>query len=299
MIQSNLSSLPEVKLFLQKGLRMDGRSLTDRRDFILEESERLQTNSLHGCRIQNPETGNWIYFSLTGQIAKESPSIKLQIQYPKVLSSSGKSHQKVPRSEAKIGSIINSSLEQPAKRFHEVGIEENSEVNASDSQTSELKCFIESLLISKLDLKELELEGQPCSWHLILNVFSLSPLGLHDLDYLLFGLRHTLVNVDMPMVSVSLNALSKQFTFEVLSDTKKIFKKNELPTIFLIGEIKGNLLVDLSAEELEVVDSLYVASFRKNGVLREIQKVDGRPVQMGVVNRVLMMTRRLVVDAQS
>ena len=291
-----MSSQPQIRECLEAGLRLDGRGLTDRRHFLLQTSERLQTNSLYGCRIQNPESGNWIYFSLSGQIAKDEPSLQVQIQYPQPVSKTGSSTARAPKAEAPIGTVSNQGLEVPAKRFHDVGLEEQSEQANLNSRTRELKAFIDSLLLSKLDLSELRLAGCSCSWHLTLNIFSLCPLGLTDLDYLLSGLTHSLLQVPMPVVNVSLNALSKQYTFEVLSDTKVLFKKGDLPTIFLIGEIKGNLLVDLTSEELGVVDSLYVASFRKNGVLREIQKVDGKPVKMGVVNKVLLMTRRLVVQ---
>lgn len=293
-MNKNKSSLPKIKSCLESGLRLDGRSLTERRNFLLQESERLQTNSLYGCRIQNPETGNWIYFSLTGRIEREEPEIKLQIEYPESVDGQ-KSKKRVNRRDTQIAKIFNFSMNPQAKRFFDISGDQI-ESSAQDAQSSELKSLIEALLLSKLDLSSLKLDSYSCSWHLTLNIFSLSPLALHDLDYLLFGLSHLLISVKMPLLSVSFNALSKQFTFEVLSDTFSLFEKKDLPTIFLIGEVQGNLLVDLTSEELQVVDSLYVASFRKNGVLREIQKVDGKPVQMGIVNRVLLMTRKLILD---
>lgn len=59
------NEIETVKKCLELGLRLDGRSLTSRRDFILEQNERLQVNSLFGCRIKNPENSNWIYFSVS------------------------------------------------------------------------------------------------------------------------------------------------------------------------------------------------------------------------------------------
>lgn len=296
-MKSNLSSLSKIRNCLENGLRLDGRSLTERRQFVLEESERLQTNSLFGCRIQNPETGNWIYFSLIGRIAREEPDIKLQIEYPEPVDNSRAARKRPKTVDGKLGCVFNSALQVSHKRFFDVGTDDFQKATGQDAKTSELKCFVESLLLSKLDLSRLSLDSYSCSWHLTLNVFSLSALALHDLDYLLFGLGHVLLSVQIPSVSVSLNALSKQFTFEVLSDTFCLFEKCDLPTIFLIGEVKGHLMVDLTSEELDVVDSLYVASFRKNGVLREIQKVDGKPVKMAVVNRVFSMTRKLLLES--
>ena len=175
-MNSNKSSLPKIKLCLESGLRLDGRSLTDRRNFVLEESERLQTNSLYGCRIQNPETGNWIYFSLTGRIEREDPDIKLQIEYPQ--SVDGQNYQiRTNRRNGEIGKIYNCSINPQAKIFYDISGDQGE--TKQDSQSSELKSLIQALLISKLDLSSLKLDSYSCSWHLTLNIFSLSPLALH------------------------------------------------------------------------------------------------------------------------
>ena len=259
-----------VKKCLCSGLRLDGRALTQRRKFILEESERLQTNSLYGCRIQNPDNANWIYFSITARVERCF-------------------------AQAQKGNLLVLRMESP-DAFHGGSSQRKGNLDlTAESERTELISLVNSLLLNKLDSEKLSVGNYDCYWALELHVYSLSRLALNDLDYIVFGLTHSLINLRMPKVEVSMNVLNDQFTFEMLPGKDIIFEKSDLPVIFLIGEIQGQMVLDLTLRELQVVDSLFVASFGNQANLLQIEKIDGKSVSIAVINSILMRTKELVL----
>ena len=134
-----------------------------------------------------------------------------------------------------------------------------------------------------MKLESLSLNKYNCYWRIKLNVFSLGPLHLNDIDYISFGLSDCLLEMQVPNVSVGFNNLNETFTFEMLSGKQKLFCETDIPIVLLFGDIKGKVLLDITFKELAVVDSFFVAAFDKNGDLLEIQKIDGKPVSISSV----------------
>lgn len=94
---------------------------------------------------------------------------------------------------------------------------------------------------------------------------------------------------------VGFNSLNDRFSFEILPKSGKLFEESEMPLVFMLGELDGRILVDMTSVEMKAVDSLYIASFRRDGGLVGIRKVDGRPVSLGIINSVIGKARELLV----
>ena len=95
---------------------------------------------------------------------------------------------------------------------------------------------------------------------------------------------------------VGFNSLNDRFTFDVLPKTETPFDEQDLPMIFMLGELNSNILVDMTSLEMQAVDSLYIASFRRDGGLVEIRKVDGRAVSLAVINSIIGKSRSLLAS---
>ena len=48
-----------------------------------------------------------------------------------------------------------------------------------------------------------------------------------------------------------------------------------MPNLFIVGEFKGQLVLDLSKEEIESVDSFYIVAYDYQGKMTDIEKLDG------------------------
>jgi exosome complex RNA-binding protein Rrp42 (RNase PH superfamily) len=254
---------------LTNKIRFDGRNLTERRKFVLEHSERLQTNSFYGCRIQNPETKNWIYFSVTGNLTS-------------------------CENESNLDHLISVNLDSP------LSVEQDQKAKYKEiknySEKKELESLIDSFFLKKIDKSCLFLGKFKCYWNIKLHVFSLGVLHLNDLDYIIYGLTHTLMEMTVPNVSIGFNNLNDQYTFEMLSGQNSLFQKKDIPIIFLLGEIDGNVILDMTFKELMIVSSFYVSSFDSNGNLLEMQKIDGKPTTISKINSILNTVRKLVIN---
>lgn len=136
--------------------------------------------------------------------------------------------------------------------------------------------IIDEFVVRFIDKKLLLLkEGKKCL-KLNIDVFLVDYMQLAYLELIVLGIRAAMENLEIPTIKITHNTITNEEQIELQED--KIMKvgsdlRLEMPTFFLIGEIEGNLVFDLTLLEYHSVDSVYVASVTKSGDILSLQKL--------------------------
>lgn len=253
---------------LKRDCRCDGRDLCDVRPFSIEQGSLLFPNALYSASISIPDSKTSILIGINANIVPKGENtdpedyFKLEIEL---------AHQRSARDDA--------------ERF-------------SQTTIAEIEDLLKKLFVSKLDFSVLLLFEGKLHWAIECSVFVIGDLQANDIDYVFKGLKTAVSNCRFPKVNVSFNNWTDEFSYEVTGEEVALFGQMNLPTALVIGEIEGRLVLDLTAQELQAVDSYYIVALDSKGTVTDIEKMDGSAVsinRLGNVISLLMNMRQLLI----
>lgn len=85
---------------------------------------------------------------------------------------------------------------------------------------------------------------------------------LSQLDLIVQCIKAAIVDLRIPQFVVTRNEITAEEDLQVTEDTLPYSDASPLPDVFLVGEVEGNLVCDLTQEEFECMDSLFLFSMR-------------------------------------
>ena len=234
---------------LRNGVRFDGRALSDTRESIMTKEEKLFPNALYGVKVDIPDSKTSFLIAINGDIE-----------------------------------IGEGEEETDRNRLIEVEIKTSNDTDnfrdktAQTDKLNEIKACVREYLINFLNIDLFYLKEKKVYWKVVCDVFVVGSINLSDFDFLIKGIRTCFLNVRFPKVNVSYNQWSEEYTYEMLNEEISFFDEDSVPFACLIGETDGKVVVDMTKEELQAVDSYYIVVISDEGKLLNIEKFSGKSV---------------------
>ena len=273
---------PEEIEFYKKTLelekRYDGRNLCDFREYKIEKDTLIFPNALYGVKITIPNSKNEILIAINGDIKiTKTPTEKKNEEKPKI--------------ESNEKSFLTLEIKTSS--------EPNNELKRQKQQNilTEIEDLLKKFLLKNLNSSKLQI-SEKVNWEIICDIFVIGELTLNELDYIIKGIKECLLNCKFPNVSVNYNNWNDEYSYDIIKGFSILFEKNDIPYIFIIGEYKGKIVLDMSKEEMESVNGYYIVAIGSDGELKDLEKLDGNLVKVnrlgGFIGRVLMVTKDLI-----
>lgn len=146
--------------------------------------------------------------------------------------------------------------------------------------------LIKKFFIKNLDLKKLKIKDD-FHWQIVCDIFLIGNLFLNELDYIVKGIRYCLQSCSFPKVQIHTNNWTQEITYDVLGESELLFEKDSIPQLFIVGyqknSNKAEIILDMNREELECCDSYYLVAYDSKGNLKDLEKLDGKIVDVNTV----------------
>ena len=255
---------PEEIEFYKKTLelekRYDGRNLCDFREYKIEKDTLIFPNALYGVKITIPNSKNEILIAINGDIKiTKTPTEKKNEEKPKI--------------ESNEKSFLTLEIKTSS--------EPNNELKRQKQQNilTEIEDLLKKFLLKNLNSSKLQI-SEKVNWEIICDIFVIGELTLNELDYIIKGIKECLLNCKFPNVSVNYNNWNDEYSYDIIKGFSILFEKNDIPYIFIIGEYKGKIVLDMSKEEMESVNGYYIVAIGSDGELKDLEKLDGNLVKV-------------------
>jgi len=267
---TNLST-GELSFFresLRNNCRLDGRELCDIRPFIIEHNAMLFPNALYGLTLNVPDSRNSIMIGINANIVLTKDTFLIDDYITLSV---------VPSNQRVIKESENTSVK---------------------TVVSEIEDLLRKFILSRIDLTALSLHQNKLHWQIECTLFVVGQLQLNDLDYLFKGLKTGLLNCRFPKVNINYNQWTEEFSYEVTGESQLLLLNCKVPTVLIVGEIEGRVVLDMTREELETVDSYYIVAMDAEEGITDIEKLEGNAVtlnRLGSVVSILMNMKQVLV----
>lgn len=267
---SNLSN-GELAFFresLRNNCRVDGRELCDIRSFSVDHNSMLFPNALYGLTLKVPDSRNSIMIGLNANIVLKKETFS-------------------------VDDYINLSVIPSNQKLLK-----DSENNSAKIVISEIEDLLRKFILSRIDLSVLSLHDDKLHWQIDCALFVVGQLQLNDLDYLFKSLKLALLNCRFPKVNINYNNWTEEFSYEVSGESQLLLLNCKMPTVLVVGEIEGRVVLDMTRDEIEAVDSYYVVAMDLEEGITDIEKLDGNTVtlnRLGSVVSILMNMKHVLV----
>ena len=261
MIEISDAEIAFYKESLRKACRFDGRNLCDFRPLSLVEDSLLFPNALYGVRISIPDSKTCLMLAINADIVETKFS-----------------EEGTPVDDTYIEIELHSSASKYSRE---------SAAAAQAATLREIKDLIQKFVIRNIDVRRLKLYEDKLHWRVQCDIYIVGQLYLSDVDHIFKGLRACFANCRFPRVAVSFNSWSEEYSYEILGTDEQLFARDALPLVFVVGEIEGKVVMDLSREELRAVDSYYILALSSEGDIVDIEKLDGNPVAINKLGSIV------------
>lgn len=277
---------PEEIQFYKKTLeldkRYDGRNLCEFREYKIEKDTLIFPNALYGIKITIPNSQNKILIALNGDIKTTDPSNKEKIPNPeKAKKKISEKKQNYLKLEIKTSSVP----ETPKKALKQ------------ENTLKEIEDLLKKFLLKNLNTSKLQIT-ENVHWEIICDIFVIGDLYLNELDYIIKGIKKSLLNCKFPNLSVNYNNWNNEFSYDIIEGSSLLFDFKDIPFIFVVGEFKGKIVLDMSREEIESVNGYYVVGVDWQGRVRDVEKLDGNCVKVnmlgGFIGRLVGVAKELI-----
>ncbi len=142
----------------------------------------------------------------------------------------------------------------------------NSKDDKNSANIQEIEDLLKMFLTKNLKEENFQIKDK-VYWRVYCDIFVLGSLFLNEFNYLIKGIKTGLVNCKFPKTQISKNNWNDEYSYEIIEGQTTLFTQQDLPSIFLIGENQGNIVMDMSLIELHAVNSFYIVAYDKQGVL--------------------------------
>ena len=251
MIEISEAEITYYKESLRSECRYDGRNLCDFRLVAFTEDALLFPNALYGVRVSIPDSKSSLMIAINADIVETK------------LDDRG-----LPIEESFIEIDLHTS---GSKRQNDANVEQTATMK-------EMKDLIQKFIIKNINTQKLKLYEDKLHWRIACDIYLVGKLYLNDVDYIFKGIRACFSNCRFPKVLVNFNSWTEEYTYEIVSNDEVLFTKDLFPSVYVVGEIEGRVVLDLSKEELQAVDSYYILALNHLGDIIDIEKLDGNPI---------------------
>lgn len=260
--QISQGEIEYLKECLRNQVRYDGRGLCNIRESMISGDQTLFPNALHGVRVDIPDSKTSFLIGINGNIeVKPEDAILDKTDYVAI--------------ELKAST---ESLDYEERMRQENNIKE-------------MKDILRKFIVDCINEQPLKLDGDKVYWSIVCDVFVVGLINLNDFDYLIKGIRKCFTQCMFPKVAVSYNNWNEEYSYEILNTSVQLFTEKDFPSVFLIGEFNGKVVLDMSKEELHAVDSYYIVTINSKGRLINFEKLDGKLVE---INKLAVVIMRII-----
>jgi exosome complex RNA-binding protein Rrp42 (RNase PH superfamily) len=270
MSEISQAEMSFYKESLRNDCRYDGRNLCDFRPVVFTENALLFPNALHGVKVSVPDSKSSLMIGINADIVETK------------MSDDG-----TPIDDVYI------EIE-----LHTSGSKNTRAADTEQSSTmKEIKDLIQKFIIKNINTDKLKLFENKLHWKIVCDIYLVGKLFLNDVDYIFKGIRACFSNCLFPKVHVNFNSWNEEYTYEIVGN-EVFFTKEAFPSVYVVGEIDGNVVLDLSKEELASVDSYYILALNHLGDIIDIEKLDGNPVSINklgsIVSKLMQLSSHLL-----
>ena len=243
---------------ISMGLRLDGRSCGEFRDYSISQGSFLFPQALYGLQLHVPNSSCKISIGVNAEIKEK-------------LENQSKSSEEYLKIQLKTAGI--------------------QETNSLLDQVTELEALLSSHIASNIDCKVLDLYDGKLYWMVLCDLYIIGEVSLSIFNYLYRAVKEALINCRFPSLTISYNNWNEKYSYEVEALDKKLFQPSCFPFVYMIGEFGGNLIFDFTEEELKAMNTIYICVANKSNNAISLEKLDGKPIS---VNKLGVLLKKLI-----